>query len=222
MLDVRRCGVISYAEAHALQMDYLAKRVRDEISDTILSLSHEPVITLGRKFPGVRELESSGQQEWQGYPLFFVERGGEATFHGPGQIVLYPVIKLAKDCGPRDFIRVLEAAIIACLGKFEISGFTKEGATGVWVKPSSELTTDGNELINYDRKVASIGIAVRDGVTYHGIALNVFTDLKGFQVIQPCGFDSRVMVNLADLIPDRELLLAQVESVLVDELVSRL
>lgn len=209
MFDIQQLGRIEYGKAHVLQTELVQKRIDGEIEDTILSLVHDPVVTLGKKFPNVRELQESGKTDWEGYPLFFSERGGEATYHGPGQIVVYPILKLKQKLGPSGFIRILEQALMDCLGNFGVAAFVKPGATGVWVKDESDA----------DRKIASIGIAVRKWVTYHGVALNVCADLKGFSVMSPCGFDSTVMINLNDLLRDRPVELAAVEAVLVESLV---
>ncbi len=212
-MDTQRLGTIEYAEAHMLQMDFVERRIVGDIKDTILSLEHEPVVTLGKKFPNLRKLQESGQKSWEGYPLVYSERGGEATFHGPGQIVVYPILKLRQKLGPSGFIRVLEKSIINCLAEYGLCAFTKAEATGVWVKDSGSR----------DRKIASIGIAVRKWVTYHGLALNVDTDLHGFSVIEPCGFNPSVMINLVDLVPSgRNINMMEVESILLDKLVAEI
>jgi len=119
------------------------------------------------------------------------ERGGDLTYHGPGQLVIYPICKLdGQGFGPDHdvvgFLRKLERALIAALGTWGLEGSSKQDATGVWVGK---------------RKVASIGIAVRKWVTYHGIALNCVNDLKPFHLISPCGFDPEVMARVSDLAP---------------------
>ena len=146
------------------------------IPDVLVWVEHPEVYTYGRKNPpalGVAGVES-----------FFVERGGEATYHNPGQLVAYPILKL----GPEEkdlhrYLRDLESVLCETLHDFGISGAPKAGATGVWVR-------DG------EKKIASIGIASRAWVTYHGIALNVSNDLTGFGRISPCGFSPDVMTSM--------------------------
>lgn len=185
--EIRRLGSVPYNEAWDLQQRLLAERAADSIPDTLLLLEHPHVITLGRKTPGMEALKE--KKEWQGVPLFLVERGGEATYHGPGQLVAYPIFRLPEKLGPKGFLRMLEQAIIRTLKDYDLEAFAQEGATGVWLKDAQ----DGR-----DRKIASLGIAVRQGVSYHGLALNVTTDLKYFSLIQPCGFAPSVMTSMAE------------------------
>ena len=177
LLEVRRLGLVDYAEAHAFQQELLEQRVAGEIRDTLLLCEHPEVITIGRGTPD--EQKPKGD-----VPTVEVERGGEATYHGPGQAVAYPILALPED--RRDlhrYLRDLEQVVIGVLAEFEVEGSRKEGLTGVWI---------------CDRKVASIGVAVRRWVTWHGLALNVHTDLAAFQSFQPCGLDPNVMTRLAD------------------------
>jgi lipoate-protein ligase B len=115
-------------------------------------------------------------------------RGGDLTWHGPGQLVAYPIFKI-RDLGAH--LRGLEGALIAVLAELGVRGFAREGAAGVWVE------AEGTQ-----RKIASLGVAVRKWVTYHGIALNVVNDSRGFGAISPCGFAPEVMTRLADLVPE--------------------
>lgn len=177
-LDVRRLGRTRYEEAHDLQQRLVAQRIAGEIPDTLLLTEHEPVVTLGR---GASLDDAAGVP----YPVVQVERGGEATFHGPGQVVVYPILLLPPE--RRDlhrYLRDLEQAVIDTLGEFDVVGERKEGLTGVWVE---------------GRKICSIGVAVRRWVTWHGLALNVRTDLDAFRSFRPCGLDPEVMTRLADL-----------------------
>jgi lipoyl(octanoyl) transferase len=187
-MERRSLGTISYPDAWNLQHSLVEERALEKISDTILVLEHPHVITFGRKTPGVIPMEESGQKDWQGVPLFIVERGGEATYHGPGQIVLYPIFRLPEKMGPKHFLRVLEKSIIQCLADFGIKSHFKEGATGVWLTDN-----EGRE-----KKIASLGISVRKGVSYHGLALNIATELSYFSKIRPCGFASDVMTSMEE------------------------
>jgi lipoate-protein ligase B len=175
-LEVRDLGRRPYLEVHQLQQELLRQRVEDLIPDTLLLVEHEEVVTLGRSSP-------EGDAAAAGLPVVSIERGGEATWHGPGQLVAYPILKLAE--GRRDlhrYLRDLEAVVIDVLADFGVEGSRVEGLTGVWI---------GN------RKVCSLGVAVRRWVTWHGLALNVDADLSAFRRFRPCGLDPEVMTNLA-------------------------
>jgi lipoate-protein ligase B len=170
-------GVREYHEVWALQKELVLKRGAAEIPDLLILVEHPHVITLGRR--------CSYQPAKLDVPVYEVERGGEATYHGPGQLVGYPIMKLE---GPRRdlhrYLRDLEEVLIETLDEFAIPAGRMPGATGVWTRSAPP------------RKIASIGIAVRSWVTYHGFALNVSTDLSYFQLISPCGFDSSVMTSM--------------------------
>ena len=174
-LDVRRLGRTRYEDAYELQKGLVEERSGDEIGDVLLLTEHEPVVTLGRGTPAGVEVD---------LPVVEVERGGEATYHGPGQLVAYPILKLPE--GRRDlhrYLRDLEQVVIDVLSEFELEGSRRENLTGVWLG---------------DKKIASIGVAVRRWVTYHGFALNLHTDLGAFRTFRPCGLDPEVMTRLAD------------------------
>ena len=211
MPEIVQLGNLAYADAWERQKKTLTDRVDDKISDTLLIVEHPHVVTLGRRTPGVKELEASGAKDWQGLPLFFVERGGEATYHGPGQLVMYPIFRLELlRTGPKAFLRMMENAIIDVLLEFGIESYFIEGKTGVWLKDAS----------NRERKIASLGIAVRHSVSYHGLALNVSTDLKCFEKISPCGFQPSVMTNMQEVL-GKNILLADVSDRLAKRLVAR-
>ncbi len=171
-------GVRDYQEAWALQLELVARRQRGEIEDALILVEHPPVITLGRARAARGNVVSAGE-----VPVVEIERGGDVTYHGPGQLVAYPI--LALDEGERDLhklLRNLEEAIILAARDLGVGGAGREpGKTGVWVN---------------GRKLASIGIACRRWVTFHGLALNVATDLASFQRIAPCGFDAAVMTSV--------------------------
>jgi lipoyl(octanoyl) transferase len=186
MPEFRQLGLVSYEQAWKLQLDLVSDRAEGRVGDTILLAEHFPVFTLGRKTPGVREAVAQ-PTEIEGVPVFPVERGGEATFHGPGQAVLYPIFHLdLLRSGPRKFLRMLEESIVTVVQSYGLDAFWLEGKTGVWL-----LDSGGRE-----RKLASLGIAVRRSVSYHGLALNVSTDLSYFRLIQPCGFAPDVMTSM--------------------------
>jgi lipoyl(octanoyl) transferase len=209
-MEVRRLGLLPYQDAWDLQLELLAARAEGKIPDTLLVVEHPPVFTLGRKTPGVRE-EAALPKALGGIPVFPVERGGEATYHGPGQAVLYPIFQLdLMTTGPRKFLRMMEEAIIAVLRDFGQSSYWIEGKTGVWLQDG-----EGRE-----RKIASLGIAVRRSVSYHGLAVNVANDLSPFRLIQPCGFQPEVMTSLSETL-GHSVPLKEVQAALVQEVVAR-
>jgi lipoate-protein ligase B len=172
-------GVRDFAEVWKLQLELVGARQRDEIPDTLLLVEHPHVITAGRSAKRENLLDLAGT------PLYEIERGGDVTYHGPGQLVGYPIFRLGD--GERDlhvYLRNLEEAIIRALARFGLPGARKPEWTGVW-------TADGA------RKLASIGVAVKRWVTLHGFALNVATDLGRFAAINPCGLDAAVMASMA-------------------------
>jgi lipoyl(octanoyl) transferase len=177
LLEVRRLGCTRYEDAHALQEALVAARAEGRVPDTLLFTEHEPVVTLGRGSP-------AGDAAGSGLRIVETERGGEATWHGPGQLVGYPILLLPE--GRRDlhrYLRELEELVIRALGDFGVRGERVEGRTGVWVA---------------GRKLCSVGVAVRRWVTWHGFALNVQADLSDFRRFQPCGLDPALMANLAE------------------------
>ena len=179
-LDVRRLGRTSYAETWKLQGELLEQRIRGDIDDTLLLTEHEAVITLGR---GSSQQDRS-QAESVGLPVFEIERGGEATWHGPGQVVAYPIFALPE--GRRDvhrFLRDLEEVILRVLAEVEIEGRRRDGLTGVWIG---------------DKKVCSMGVAFRRWVSWHGLALNVLNEADAFQGVRPCGLEPGSMTRVAD------------------------
>ena len=177
LLEVLRLGRKPYEEAWELQRELLQKRIDGEIRDTLILTEHDEIVTVGR---GAREEDGAVS----GLPVREVERGGEATYHGPGQMVAYPILMLPE--GRRDmhrYLRDLEEVVIRVLAEVEIVGTRRPGLTGVWIG---------------DKKVCSIGVAARRWVTWHGLALNVHTDLEAFQRFRPCGLDPDVMTRVAD------------------------
>jgi lipoate-protein ligase B len=170
VLDLGRRG---YDDVWALQKHLVEQRISESTGDTLVLVEHDHVITLGRK-------TSPTNFKAQSIPVFQVERGGDATYHGPGQLVGYPIVKLA-DHDVHRFLRSLEDMLIGATRDHGIDSGRKEGHTGVWVK---------------DRKVASIGVAVNNWVTYHGFALNVNTDLTYFHLIRPCGLDPTAITSM--------------------------
>jgi lipoic acid synthetase len=166
-------GPVAYGEIWALQRDLLRARQNGLIPDVLLLLEHRPVVTLGRSGSREHVLLTREALAARGIDLFEVERGGSATYHGPGQLVGYPICDLRRfgeDVGR--FIRTLEASIIQTLASFGIEAARKSGYPGVWVG---------------EAKICAVGVAIKRHVTMHGFALNVATDLDGFEAINPCG-----------------------------------
>lgn len=177
-----------YVDALALQRDAAKARLSGALADDLLLLvQHPPVITLGRSTKQGNLRASSDQLAARGVELFEVERGGDVTFHGPGQLVGYPIVNLQQHTADLHwYLRELEAVMIRALSAFEIIAGRNAGKTGVWVG---------------DRKIASIGVHARQWVTWHGFALNVTTDLSYFDLMVPCGIQDVVMTSV-----ERELL----------------
>jgi lipoate-protein ligase B len=170
-------GVLDYRQAYARQLARLEARKRGEVGDALIVVEHPHVITLGRAKAATGNVVAAGDVE-----VVEVERGGDVTYHGPGQLVVYPIVELAEP--ERDlhrFLRNLEEAMIQTAAAFGVAAGREAGKTGVWI--------DG-------RKLASIGIACRRWIIFHGLALNVATDLAYFARINPCGFDPSVMTSL--------------------------
>jgi len=187
-LDVRRLrGPVPYGEALALQREAHAARRAGTGSDALFLLEHAPVVTLGpRTAPGDLLLTEEALRA-RGVEVVRTDRGGGITFHGPGQCVAYPVLDLRSwGLGPRDYLRFLEGLVIGVLGEFGLAGTTVEGRTGVWAGGA---------------KVCAMGVRVAGGVTLHGLALNVTTDLGAFAAIVPCGIRDAGVTSLARLLP---------------------
>jgi lipoyl(octanoyl) transferase len=171
-------GRVAYRDAWGLQRRLAAARADGRIGDQLLLLEHEPVLTLGRNADPAHVLASSEALAARGIEVIAVERGGEVTYHGPGQLVAYPIIALhARGLLIRPFVRALEEALIATAAAFGVDAARREGHPGCWWGP------EGLD----PRKIGAVGLRVERGVTYHGIALNVTVDLDDFELIDPCG-----------------------------------
>lgn len=171
-------GFRDYKEVWALQKQLLDHRAAQKLPDILILVEHPHVITLGRKM-------KPEEFSFEGLPVYHVERGGYATYHGPGQLVGYPIVSLQEnDLDVHGYVRNLEELLIRAVSDFKIAAERREGYPGVWVS---------------NRKLASIGIALNRWTTYHGFALNVNTDLSFFESIQPCGMDSSVMTSMKQL-----------------------
>ena len=206
-LEVRRLGVVRYAEALELQRALVEDRRADRIPDTLLLLEHPHVLTLGVKRGGGRDhiIASPERLAALGVMVSEAGRGGDVTYHGPGQIVGYPIVSLKPDRQDvHRYVRELEEVLIRACGDFGVTAHRLEGLTGAWV----------NDRTNGLEKIAAIGVRIARWITSHGFALNVNADLDYFQLIVPCGIGDRGVTSLQAQL-GRKLLLADVEDRLI-------
>ena len=212
-MQIRDLGNLPYAQAWQLQ-ESVHEQVLDGGEETILLVEHPPVITYGRR-PGVDKnlLASAEQLNKLGVEIVQSDRGGDITFHGPGQLVVYPIMRLADHrLSVSGYVHLLEAIIIDTLAGFGVPGSTDPGAVGVW--------TGGGSCAS--EKVCAIGVRIRRGVTMHGLALNVTTDLNYFRLIVPCGLTDRPVTSLRKLLGDSAPAMPQVKAKLIELLAARL
>src|SRR6202453_3858564 len=194
-INLLTLGRISYVEALAIQQQVIAARKQDLIADTLLLLEHPPVITLGRNAHRANVIASDELLTQRGVELHEINRGGDVTYHGPGQLVGYPIIDLRGDLpgkkgphlGPVDYVRLLEEVLIRTCGDFGVMTQRICKLTGVWTLAGGSVR---------EKKIAAIGVHVSQGVTSHGFALNVTTDLRDFEWIVPCGITDRQVTSL--------------------------
>jgi lipoyl(octanoyl) transferase len=185
-LAVQRLGLVSYSEGLELQARLVAERQRGEIGDTLLLLEHRPVFTLGRNARRENVLFPDAELQARGYEVFETGRGGDVTYHGPGQVVGYPILELPE--GRRDvhrYVRDLEEVMIRTCGDYGVTASRVHGLTGAWV---------GAE------KIGAIGVRIARWVTSHGFAFNVSNDLAPFDLIVPCGIRGRGVTSLERLL----------------------
>ena len=188
--DVRRPGRVAYADALRLQDELVAMRQQDEGHDTLVLLEHPKVLTLGRNAHAENVLLSEEQLRARGFEVFEVGRGGDVTYHGPGQLVGYPILRLAE--GERDahaYLRKVEQLLIEVLGDFGLPAFRHPPHTGVWVEHEGAK-----------RKIAAIGVRFSKWVSSHGFALNVDCDLSDFGVIVPCGISEYGVTSMRQVL----------------------
>lgn len=187
-IEARWLGRIDYREAHALQKRLVAERADGRIGDLLLLLEHPAVLTLGRNADPAHVLASPKDLRARAIQVIQVERGGEVTYHGPGQLVAYPIVALARrGLMIRPFVRALEAALVATCATYGVKAQRRDGHPGCW------CDADGPA----PRKIGALGLRVERGVTYHGIALNVTSDLSDFDLIDPCGMPGVASTSIA-------------------------
>jgi lipoyl(octanoyl) transferase len=194
-INLLHLGRVLYAEAMSLQQQVVSARKQDLIGDTLLLLEHPPVLTLGRNAHRSNILASDEFLASRGVELHEVNRGGDVTYHGPGQLIGYPIFDLRGELpgkkgpylGPVDYVRLLEEALIRTCGDFGVMTQRICKLTGVWTTPGGSIQ---------EKKIAAIGVHVSQGITSHGFALNVTTDLRDFEWIVPCGITDREVTSL--------------------------
>ncbi len=221
LISLIQLGAVDYATALALQQQLVALRKEEKIGDVLLLLEHEPVITLGRNAKATNVVASPEFLKNRGVELFECDRGGDVTFHGPGQIVGYPIFDLRgfaspdgkrKTLGVIEFVRRLEDVLIRTCADFAIPTKRVAGLTGVWtdvevvsarvgadafVRPVEQTSTEVLTTCKYsEAKLAAIGVHISRSVTSHGFALNVNTDLNYFNLIIPCGITSKPVTSM--------------------------
>lgn len=200
-LEIQELGLQPYAQVLELQKQSIeALRLDDKAPEKLFLVEHPAVYTLGRK--GQRLIEQASIPPLA-VEAISVERGGETTYHNPGQLVVYPILKLqGEERSVPAYLRGLEEVLIQVLDHFGIATESREGATGVWLK-------------SQNKKIASIGVAIRRWITFHGLALNVNNDLSGFGAIQPCGFQSNVMTSMEQVLGEKCPQMAEIKRQLI-------
>jgi lipoyl(octanoyl) transferase len=187
-LHVQWLGRVAYRDAWDLQKRLAAARADGEIGDRLLLLEHPAVLTLGKHADEAHVLASPAELARRGIEVVRVERGGEVTYHGPGQLVAYPIIALShRGLLVRPLVRALEAAMVATCEAFGVAAERRDGHPGCWCESEGPSP----------RKIGALGIRVERGVSYHGIALNVDPDLADFELIDPCGMPDVESTSLA-------------------------
>jgi lipoyl(octanoyl) transferase len=191
-LWVRRLGRVEYRASLALMSTLRAARLAGEIEDTLLLLEHPPVLTLGRK-GSLRHVRSDAAELASlGVEVFETERGGDVTYHGPGQIVGYPILSLAPDrCDVRRYVRDLEETMIRAASDLGVAAGRVASLNGIWLGEGADPASPGRS-----RKLGAVGVHLSRWITSHGFALNANTDLQGFEMIVPCGIAGRDVTSL--------------------------
>jgi lipoate-protein ligase B len=183
---IYQLGLVEYVEAYALQGKLLRQRLNGEISDILLLLEHPPTFTIGKSGKMENILVSKEELFEEGSSLFFVDRGGDVTYHGPGQLVGYPILDLkARGRDVHKYVRDLEEVILRTLKSFSIDAHRDRNHAGVWVN---------------QEQIASIGLSIKRWVSMHGFALNINPNLEHFSLINPCGFSDRKATSISKLL----------------------
>jgi lipoyl(octanoyl) transferase len=193
ILNLLHLGRVDYATGLDIQKQLVEARHENRIGNTLALLEHPPVLTLGRNSDRSNILASDEFLAYRGVEVHEINRGGDVTYHGPGQLVGYPILDLrsfslnGKRLGAVDYVRLLEEALIRALGDFAVPAQRIAGRTGVWTIAGGSIP---------EKKIAAIGVHISRGITSHGFALNVTTDLRDFELIVPCGISDRAVTSL--------------------------
>jgi lipoyl(octanoyl) transferase len=210
MIQYIYLGRVAYDEGLGLQAEIAALRLAERVDNVLLLLEHPPVLTLGRNARRENVLASDELLAKRGVTLHEINRGGDVTYHGPGQLVGYPIFDLRSlvngkggRLGPVDFVRMMEEALIRLCGVYGVRAGRIAGLTGVWcgLHAAADSVFDEGDATAKARKVGAIGIHVSRGITSHGFAFNVTTDLRDFQLINPCGITDKPVTSLEREIP---------------------
>jgi len=194
VIEISRAGLVEYEQALAMQRQFHQEVVAGTRPNSLILLEHPSVFTAGKR-------TQDFERPTDGTPVIDVDRGGRITWHGPGQLVGYPIVKLLKPTELVGFVRTLESALIEICSHFGIESQRVEGRSGVWICDETG-----------ERKIAAIGIRVASGVTMHGFALNVSPDLTAFEQIVPCGIDDAAVTSMAREL-GREISIPEVASI---------
>jgi len=190
ILNLLQLGRVSYAEGLELQKVFVDARYEERIGNTLVLLEHPPVLTLGRNASRANILASDEFLASRGVEVHEINRGGDVTYHGPGQLVGYPIFDLRSftpRLGAVEYVRKMEEALIRACGDFGLQATRVAGKTGVWTMAGGSIQ---------EKKIAAIGVHIARGVTSHGFAFNVNPDLRDFQLIVPCGIADREVTSL--------------------------
>ena len=195
ILNLVHLGRVDYASGLALQKQMVEARHGGQIGNTLLLLEHPPVLTLGRNSDRSNILASDEFLAYRGVEIHEINRGGDVTYHGPGQLVGYPIIDLRsftlsnseRRLGAVDYVRLLEEVLIRACADFGVRAQRIAGRTGVWTLPGGSIP---------EKKIAAIGVHIARGITSHGFAMNITTDLRDFDLIVPCGISDRTVTSL--------------------------
>jgi len=193
ILNLIHLGRVDYATGLDIQKQLVEARHENRIGNTLVLLEHPPVLTLGRNSSRSNILASDEFLAYRGVEIHEINRGGDVTYHGPGQLVGYPILDLrsftlnSRRVGAVDYVRLLEESLIRALGDFAVPAQRIAGRTGVWTIPGGTIP---------EKKIAAIGVHISRGITSHGFALNITTDLRDFDLIVPCGISDRTVTSL--------------------------
>tara|TARA_Y100000814_G_scaffold245614_1_gene190792 strand:- start:2064 stop:2738 length:675 start_codon:yes stop_codon:yes gene_type:complete len=182
--ETKWLGTLDYNTAFSFQKSLHLQRVNNQIVDQLLFLEHHPVFTKGRRSKNEDLLEAPSLIKTMGADILETDRGGEITFHGPGQLIIYPIISVRRLKGPIQYVRMLEQCIIESLYEFDIKSNCIQGLTGVWVG---------------DNKIAAIGVKISNGISLHGCSINISPDLSWYNYIIPCGIKDKGITSIQKL-----------------------